>query len=159
MEGKVVKWSLQFCQWGWSLVEVNKLTEAEVESEWVYIKRSYKSSWKLVDLDLFCVALPQERLFSLSHLNCCWSALFIWSRTDLLHWLCDDFVWGIRFLRYISKWFDTEDVAQRWKQKYQEVCNALDMVGFQEQVSSGIALFISEFSISLPNHLNLLCFM
>ncbi|XP_050770619.1 LOW QUALITY PROTEIN: unconventional myosin-VIIa-like [Gymnogyps californianus] len=26
-----------------------------------------------------------------------------------------------------------EDVAQRWKHKYQEVCNALDMVGFQEQ--------------------------
>ncbi|POI33777.1 hypothetical protein CIB84_002467 [Bambusicola thoracicus] len=35
--------------------------------------------------------------------------------------------------RYISKWFGTEDVSQRWKQKYQEVCNALDMVGFQEQ--------------------------
>ncbi|OXB79135.1 UNVERIFIED_CONTAM: hypothetical protein H355_006594, partial [Colinus virginianus] len=35
--------------------------------------------------------------------------------------------------RYISKWFGTEDVAQRWKQKYQELCNALDMVGFQEQ--------------------------
>ncbi|XP_074022392.1 unconventional myosin-VIIa-like [Numenius arquata] len=29
--------------------------------------------------------------------------------------------------------FGTQDVAQRWKQKYQEVCNALDMVGFQEQ--------------------------
>ncbi|KAM9168121.1 unconventional myosin-VIIa-like [Mergus octosetaceus] len=35
--------------------------------------------------------------------------------------------------RYISGQFGTEDVAQRWKQKYQEVCNALDMVGFQEQ--------------------------
>ncbi|NXJ11635.1 MYO3B protein, partial [Odontophorus gujanensis] len=35
--------------------------------------------------------------------------------------------------RYISKWFGTEDVAQHWKQKYQELCNALDMVGFQEQ--------------------------
>ncbi|NXK49470.1 MYO3B protein, partial [Chauna torquata] len=35
--------------------------------------------------------------------------------------------------RYISGRFGTEDVAQRWKQKYQEVCNALDMVGFQEQ--------------------------
>ncbi|KAF1592705.1 Myosin-IIIb, partial [Eudyptes moseleyi] len=29
--------------------------------------------------------------------------------------------------------FGTQDVAQRWKHKYQEVCNALDMVGFQEQ--------------------------
>ncbi|KAK2537212.1 myosin-IIIb-like protein [Columba livia] len=35
--------------------------------------------------------------------------------------------------RYISGWFGTQDVAQRWKHKYQEVCNALDMVGFQEQ--------------------------
>ncbi|NXL91881.1 MYO3B protein, partial [Alectura lathami] len=35
--------------------------------------------------------------------------------------------------RYISERFGTEDVAQHWKQKYQEVCNALDMVGFQEQ--------------------------
>ncbi|XP_014809354.1 PREDICTED: unconventional myosin-VIIa-like isoform X2 [Calidris pugnax] len=35
--------------------------------------------------------------------------------------------------RYISGRFGTQDVAQRWKQKYQEVCNALDMVGFQEQ--------------------------
>ncbi|XP_047908233.2 myosin-IIIb-like isoform X1 [Anser cygnoides] len=35
--------------------------------------------------------------------------------------------------RYVSGRFGTEDVAQRWKQKYQEVCNALDMVGFQEQ--------------------------
>ncbi|NXF62377.1 MYO3B protein, partial [Ciccaba nigrolineata] len=35
--------------------------------------------------------------------------------------------------RYISGRFGTRDVAQRWKHKYQEVCNALDMVGFQEQ--------------------------
>ncbi|NXP45481.1 MYO3B protein, partial [Heliornis fulica] len=35
--------------------------------------------------------------------------------------------------RYISGQFGTQDVAQRWKYKYQEVCNALDMVGFQEQ--------------------------
>ncbi|NXG39129.1 MYO3B protein, partial [Dromaius novaehollandiae] len=35
--------------------------------------------------------------------------------------------------RYISGRFATEDVAQLWKHKYQEVCNALDMVGFQEQ--------------------------
>ncbi|NXV36717.1 MYO3B protein, partial [Rissa tridactyla] len=35
--------------------------------------------------------------------------------------------------RYISGRFGTQDVAQRWKQKYQEVCNALDMVGFQDQ--------------------------
>ncbi|XP_009864497.1 PREDICTED: unconventional myosin-VIIa-like, partial [Apaloderma vittatum] len=35
--------------------------------------------------------------------------------------------------RYISGRFGTQDVAQRWKRKYQEVCNALDMVGFQEQ--------------------------
>ncbi|KAF1584991.1 UNVERIFIED_CONTAM: Myosin-IIIb, partial [Eudyptes robustus] len=35
--------------------------------------------------------------------------------------------------RYISGRFGTQDVAQRWKHKYQEVCNALDMVGFQEQ--------------------------
>ncbi|NXE27012.1 MYO3B protein, partial [Ardeotis kori] len=35
--------------------------------------------------------------------------------------------------RYISGRFGTQDVAQRWKNKYQEVCNALDMVGFQEQ--------------------------
>lgn len=81
---------------------------------------------------------------------------FIWSRTELLHWFCYDFVY---FLRYLSKWFGTEDVSQHWKQKYQEVCNALDMVGFQEQVSSGIALFIPEFSILLPKHLNLLRFV
>ncbi|NXL49167.1 MYO3B protein, partial [Podilymbus podiceps] len=35
--------------------------------------------------------------------------------------------------RYISGRFGTQDVALRWKHKYQEVCNALDMVGFQEQ--------------------------
>ncbi|KAJ7417754.1 myosin-IIIb [Willisornis vidua] len=35
--------------------------------------------------------------------------------------------------RYISGRFGTQDVAQHWKHKYQEVCNALDMVGFQEQ--------------------------
>ncbi|NXY22775.1 MYO3B protein, partial [Atrichornis clamosus] len=35
--------------------------------------------------------------------------------------------------RYISGQFGTQEVAQRWKHKYQEVCNALDMVGFQEQ--------------------------
>ncbi|KFO73911.1 Unconventional myosin-VIIb, partial [Cuculus canorus] len=35
--------------------------------------------------------------------------------------------------RYISGRFGTEDVAQRWKHKYQEVCNVLDMVGFHEQ--------------------------
>ncbi|NXE10309.1 MYO3B protein, partial [Lophotis ruficrista] len=35
--------------------------------------------------------------------------------------------------RYISGRFGTQDAAQRWKNKYQEVCNALDMVGFQEQ--------------------------
>ncbi|XP_071437358.1 myosin-IIIb-like isoform X2 [Pithys albifrons albifrons] len=35
--------------------------------------------------------------------------------------------------RYISGQFGTQDVAQHWKYKYQEVCNALDMVGFQEQ--------------------------
>ncbi|NXK88685.1 MYO3B protein, partial [Formicarius rufipectus] len=35
--------------------------------------------------------------------------------------------------RYISGRFGTQDVAQHWKCKYQEVCNALDMVGFQEQ--------------------------
>ncbi|NWT98066.1 MYO3B protein, partial [Urocynchramus pylzowi] len=35
--------------------------------------------------------------------------------------------------RYISGRFGTQEVAEHWKQKYQEVCNALDMVGFQEQ--------------------------
>ncbi|NXL82527.1 MYO3B protein, partial [Leptocoma aspasia] len=35
--------------------------------------------------------------------------------------------------RYISGRFGTQEVAERWKHKYQEVCNALDMVGFQEQ--------------------------
>ncbi|XP_030326245.1 myosin-IIIb-like isoform X2 [Strigops habroptila] len=35
--------------------------------------------------------------------------------------------------RYISGRFGTQDIAQRWKHKYKEVCNALDMVGFQEQ--------------------------
>ncbi|KFW87784.1 Myosin-IIIb, partial [Manacus vitellinus] len=35
--------------------------------------------------------------------------------------------------RYVSGQFGTQNVAQRWKDKYQEVCNALDMVGFQEQ--------------------------
>ncbi|XP_063996285.1 myosin-IIIb-like isoform X2 [Pogoniulus pusillus] len=35
--------------------------------------------------------------------------------------------------RYISGQYGTQEVAQRWKHKYQEVCNALDMVGFQEQ--------------------------
>ncbi|NXG64069.1 MYO3B protein, partial [Hemiprocne comata] len=37
------------------------------------------------------------------------------------------------FYRYISGQFGTEDVVQHWKHKYEEVCNALDMVGFQEQ--------------------------
>ncbi|NXR69009.1 MYO3B protein, partial [Rhadina sibilatrix] len=37
------------------------------------------------------------------------------------------------FYRYISGRFGTQEVAERWKHKYQEVCNALDMVGFQEQ--------------------------
>ncbi|XP_030918940.1 myosin-IIIb-like [Geospiza fortis] len=35
--------------------------------------------------------------------------------------------------RYISGRFGTQEVAEHWKLKYQEVCNALDMVGFQEQ--------------------------
>ncbi|NXM15842.1 MYO3B protein, partial [Ploceus nigricollis] len=35
--------------------------------------------------------------------------------------------------RYISGRFGTQEVTERWKHKYQEVCNALDMVGFQEQ--------------------------
>uniref|UniRef100_A0A8C3V328 non-specific serine/threonine protein kinase n=2 Tax=Catharus ustulatus TaxID=91951 RepID=A0A8C3V328_CATUS len=35
--------------------------------------------------------------------------------------------------RYISGRFGTQEVAERWKHKYREVCNALDMVGFQEQ--------------------------
>ncbi|XP_053788316.1 myosin-IIIb-like isoform X2 [Vidua chalybeata] len=35
--------------------------------------------------------------------------------------------------RYISGQFGTQEVTERWKHKYQEVCNALDMVGFQEQ--------------------------
>ncbi|XP_015470689.1 myosin-IIIb-like [Parus major] len=35
--------------------------------------------------------------------------------------------------RYISGQFGTQEVAERWKRKYREVCNALDMVGFQEQ--------------------------
>ncbi|NXO74956.1 MYO3B protein, partial [Sitta europaea] len=35
--------------------------------------------------------------------------------------------------RYISGQFGTQEVAEHWKHKYQEVCNALDMVGFQEQ--------------------------
>ncbi|NXD05164.1 MYO3B protein, partial [Certhia familiaris] len=35
--------------------------------------------------------------------------------------------------RYISGRFGTQEVAECWKHKYQEVCNALDMVGFQEQ--------------------------
>ncbi|XP_054033797.1 unconventional myosin-VIIa [Dryobates pubescens] len=35
--------------------------------------------------------------------------------------------------RYISGQYGTQEVVQRWKHKYQEVCNALDMVGFQEQ--------------------------
>lgn len=75
---------------------------------------------------------------SLSCLHCCQSALFLWGRTDLLCWLCDGFVWDIHFLRYISGRFGTSDAAQCWKHKYQEVCNALDMVGFQEQVSSEV---------------------
>lgn len=50
----------------------------------------------------------------------------------------DSSEWDILFPRYISGRFGTQDVAQRWKHKYQEVCNALDMVGFQEQVSSGV---------------------
>ncbi|NWZ68181.1 MYO3B protein, partial [Acrocephalus arundinaceus] len=37
------------------------------------------------------------------------------------------------YYRYISGRFGTQEVAERWKLKYQEVCNALDMVGFQEQ--------------------------
>ncbi|NXQ15539.1 MYO3B protein, partial [Peucedramus taeniatus] len=35
--------------------------------------------------------------------------------------------------RYISGRFGTQEVAEHWKRKYREVCNALDMVGFQEQ--------------------------
>ncbi|NXS21406.1 MYO3B protein, partial [Mystacornis crossleyi] len=35
--------------------------------------------------------------------------------------------------RYVSGGFGTQEVAEHWKHKYQEVCNALDMVGFQEQ--------------------------
>ncbi|XP_068857704.1 myosin-IIIb-like [Aphelocoma coerulescens] len=35
--------------------------------------------------------------------------------------------------RYISGRFGTQEVSEQWKHKYQEVCNALDMVGFQEQ--------------------------
>ncbi|XP_052526541.1 myosin-IIIa-like isoform X2 [Tympanuchus pallidicinctus] len=45
--------------------------------------------------------------------------------------------------RYISKWFGTEDVSQHWKQKYQEVCNALDMVGFQEQEQVGMQAILA----------------
>ncbi|NWT55282.1 MYO3B protein, partial [Erythrocercus mccallii] len=37
------------------------------------------------------------------------------------------------FYRYINGRFGTQEVAEHWKHKYQEVCNALDMVGFQEQ--------------------------
>lgn len=49
----------------------------------------------------------------------------------------------MHFLRYISGRFGTQEVAERWKHKYQEVCNALDMVGFQEQVSPGAVSFPS----------------
>ncbi|NWU22659.1 MYO3B protein, partial [Dyaphorophyia castanea] len=35
--------------------------------------------------------------------------------------------------RYINGEFGTKEVAEHWMHKYQEVCNALDMVGFQEQ--------------------------
>ncbi|XP_041567017.2 myosin-IIIb [Taeniopygia guttata] len=35
--------------------------------------------------------------------------------------------------RYISGRFGTQEVTECWRHKYQEVCNALDMVGFQEQ--------------------------
>ncbi|RLV98232.1 hypothetical protein DV515_00011044 [Chloebia gouldiae] len=35
--------------------------------------------------------------------------------------------------RYISGRFGTQEVTECWKHKYQEVRNALDMVGFQEQ--------------------------
>lgn len=102
------------------------------------MKRSYGSSWKLGGLESLLCCIASEEFPSLSHLHRCWSALFLWGKTDLLCWLCDGFVWDIHFLRYISGRFGTQDVAQRWKQKYQEVCNALDMVGFQEQVSSGV---------------------
>ncbi|KAM4879292.1 myosin-IIIb-like [Sylvia borin] len=39
---------------------------------------------------------------------------------------------------YINGRFGTQEVAEHWKHKYQEVCNALDMVGFQEQEQVGM---------------------
>lgn len=122
----------------WSLAQVNKLVEAGEVSEWSCMKRFYGSSWKLGGLEFLLCCVTLEEFISLSCLRCCWSALFLWGMTDSLCWLCDSFVWDIHFLRYISGRFGTQDVAQRWKHKYQDVCNALDMVGFQEQVSSGV---------------------
>lgn len=40
------------------------------------------------------------------------------------------------FPRYIGGHFGTQATTECWKHKYREVCNALDMVGFQEQVSA-----------------------
>uniref|UniRef100_A0A672NQV9 Unconventional myosin-X-like n=1 Tax=Sinocyclocheilus grahami TaxID=75366 RepID=A0A672NQV9_SINGR len=36
--------------------------------------------------------------------------------------------------RYLNGRFGQEDVVQAWRVKYAEVCNAMDMVGFEEQV-------------------------
>lgn len=39
--------------------------------------------------------------------------------------------------------FGQEDVVQSWRVKYAEVCNAMDMVGFEEQVRTKLAVMSS----------------
>lgn len=39
--------------------------------------------------------------------------------------------------------FGQEDVVQSWRVKYAEVCNAMDMVGFEEQVRNILAVMSS----------------
>lgn len=37
-------------------------------------------------------------------------------------------------VRYLNGRYGSEDIVRKWGEKYSEVCNAMDMVGFQEQV-------------------------
>lgn len=39
--------------------------------------------------------------------------------------------------------FGQEDAVQTWRVKYAEVCNAMDMVGFEEQVRTKLTVMSS----------------
>ncbi|XP_038821280.1 myosin-IIIb-like isoform X2 [Salvelinus namaycush] len=40
--------------------------------------------------------------------------------------------------RYLNGRYGSEDIVRKWGEKYSEVCNAMDMVGFQEQGQFGV---------------------